>query len=244
MSSVIAAGGLGKERQKISTRAAVMRATSLREGAFSRRLMVGWEQRSRPLSGARPTASLKRGSPRRASQSSASSYPQAIREHAEAKHRRQRVDHPLRVAPLPDTTRQRLGQAEPAFGPAQQDPARRRTRSARPRNRRSPSCGLRLEDRTAEEYLRSWRAWRSRCLGRNALGNEFLPDLNGLRHVRHHIVAPQGIKRDSTMPSLSTMSNTGTFLTRIHVPICRSTIGLAAISVSPFICSTNSLADR
>ena len=78
MSSVIAAGGIGKERQKISTRAAVMRATSLREGAFSRRLMVGWEQRSRPLSGARPTASLKRGSPRRASQSSASSYPQAI----------------------------------------------------------------------------------------------------------------------------------------------------------------------
>ena len=31
------------------------------------------------------------------------------------------MDHPLRVAPLPDATRQRLGQAEPAFGPAQQD---------------------------------------------------------------------------------------------------------------------------
>ena len=40
--------------------------------------MVGCEQRSRPLSGARPTASLNSGSPRSASQSSASSYPQAI----------------------------------------------------------------------------------------------------------------------------------------------------------------------
>ena len=78
MSSVIAAGGAGKERQKTSTKAAVMRATSTRDGAFSNRLMVGCEHRSRPLSGARPTASLKRGSPRSASQSSASSYPHAI----------------------------------------------------------------------------------------------------------------------------------------------------------------------
>ena len=52
MSRVMAAGGAGKERQKISTSAAVIRATSVREGAFSRRLMVGCEQRSRPLSGA------------------------------------------------------------------------------------------------------------------------------------------------------------------------------------------------
>ena len=33
------------------------------------------------------------------------------------------MDHPLRVAPLPDATRQRLGQAEPAFRPAQQNEA-------------------------------------------------------------------------------------------------------------------------
>ena len=64
MSRVIAVGGAGKLRQKMSTRAAVMRATSMRDGAFSRRLMVGWEHRSRPLSGARPTASLNKGSPR------------------------------------------------------------------------------------------------------------------------------------------------------------------------------------
>ena len=56
MSSVIAAGGIGKERQKTSTRAAVMRATSTRDGAFSNRLMVGCEHRSRPLSGARDPA--------------------------------------------------------------------------------------------------------------------------------------------------------------------------------------------
>ena len=78
MSRVMAAGGVGKERQKRSTSAAVMRATSMREGAFSSRLMVGCEHSARPLSGARPTAGLNRGSVRRASQSSASSYPQAI----------------------------------------------------------------------------------------------------------------------------------------------------------------------
>ena len=78
MSSVIAAGGAGKERQNRSTSAAVMRATSMRDGAFSSRLMVGCEHRSRPLTGARPTVSLNSGSARSASQSSASSYPHAI----------------------------------------------------------------------------------------------------------------------------------------------------------------------
>ena len=62
----------------MSTSAAVIRATSTREGAFSSRLMVGCEQSARPLSGAFPTASLNRGSARSASQSSASSYPQAM----------------------------------------------------------------------------------------------------------------------------------------------------------------------
>ena len=37
MSGVTAAGGAGKERQKRSTCAAVMRATSMRDGAFSNR---------------------------------------------------------------------------------------------------------------------------------------------------------------------------------------------------------------
>ena len=78
MSRVMAAGGTAKLRQKISTSAAVIRATSSREGAFSSRLMVGCEHSARPLSGDWPTASLNKGSVRRASQSSASSYPQAI----------------------------------------------------------------------------------------------------------------------------------------------------------------------
>ncbi len=71
MLSVIAVGGKGKERQMMSTRAAVRRPTSLRDGAFSSRLMLGCERRSRPLTGAQPTASLNNGSARSASQSSA-----------------------------------------------------------------------------------------------------------------------------------------------------------------------------
>ena len=189
MSSVIAAGGIGKERQKMSTRAAVMRATSTRDGAFSSRLMLGCEQRSRPLSGARPTASLNSGSSRSASQSSASLIPTGDREHAKAQHRRQRVDHPVGVAPLPDAPRQRLGQPEPALRPRAAEPARRPTRSTRPRNRRSPSCVVRLEDRTGEGYLRSWRAWRSRCLGGSALDNEHLSESNDLGHVRRYFIA-------------------------------------------------------
>ena len=47
--------------------------------------------------------------------------PAGDREHVEAQHRRQRVDHQRRVPPLPDAVRQSVGQAEPAFGPAQQD---------------------------------------------------------------------------------------------------------------------------
>ena len=47
--------------------------------------------------------------------------PAGDREHAEAQHRRERVHHQRRVAPVPDAARQRLGQAEPAFRPAQQD---------------------------------------------------------------------------------------------------------------------------
>ena len=55
---VMAARGVGKERQKISTSAAVIRATSSRESAFSSRLMVGCEHSGRPLSGDWPTATV------------------------------------------------------------------------------------------------------------------------------------------------------------------------------------------
>ena len=127
-------GGVGKERQKRSTSAAVMRATSMRDGAFSRRLMVGCEQRSRPLSGARPEASLNRGSVRRVSQSSASSQGTGFagpktgstagnRQHAEAQHGGERVDDLCRVASIADAACQRVGEAEAALRLAQQDEA-------------------------------------------------------------------------------------------------------------------------
>ncbi len=74
MSGVTAAGEMGKERRTRSTKAAVGHPTSTRDGAVSHCLMVGWEQRSLPISGARPTASLNSESLRRASQSSASSW--------------------------------------------------------------------------------------------------------------------------------------------------------------------------
>ena len=126
MSRVTAAGGAGKERQKRSTNAAVMRATSVREGAFSRRLMVGCEQRSRPLSGAFPTASLNTASARSASQSSASSPGTGFaaprtgsaagdRQHTEAQHGGEGVDDQRLVAPIANTACQRVGQAQTAL---------------------------------------------------------------------------------------------------------------------------------
>ena len=54
------------------------------------------------------------------------------REHPEPQHRRERVDRPRRVAPLPDAAGQRLGQTKPALRRAQQHkPPVRRDRTAR-----------------------------------------------------------------------------------------------------------------
>ena len=58
--------------------ARVSRIKVRRSGAFSQRDMVGCEARWSPLSGRRPQASLKAGSLRRSSRSSASGYPQAM----------------------------------------------------------------------------------------------------------------------------------------------------------------------
>ena len=152
MSSVMAAGGVGKLRQNRSTNAAVMRATSMREGAFSSRLMVGCEHSARPLSGARPTASLNRGSVRRASQSSASfpgsgfagprtGSPAGDREHAEAQHRRQRVDH------------QSPGRAESRMQPASAS-ARPSRRSASRKRTTPPSDEISPPPKSAVTFLR------------------------------------------------------------------------------------------
>ena len=192
----MAAGGAGKLQQKISTSAAVIRATSMREGAFSRRLMVGCEQRSRPLSGAWPEASLNRGSVRSASQSSASSPGSGFagprtgsaagdRQHAETQHGGERVDDLCLVAPVPDTACQRLGEAEAPFRLAQQDQA---------------AVG---GDQAAIEgggHLLALHGWQMEgekgIVGHGGRGafvvreerrvdNEFLPYSNELRHVCH-----------------------------------------------------------
>ncbi|MCY4558640.1 MAG: YARHG domain-containing protein [Chloroflexi bacterium] len=40
---------------------------------------------------------------------------------------------------------------------------------------------------TKKDSSSDWWAWRFRCFDRNPLGNKFLPESNGLRHVRHHV---------------------------------------------------------
>ena len=171
-----------------------MRATSMREGAFSRRLMVGCEQSARPLSGAWPTASLNRGSARSASQSSASSHGSGFagprtgsaagdREHAEAQHGGERVDDQRRVAPVPDTACQRLGQAETAFRLAQQDEA-----AVGGGDHLLASDGWQVE---GEKSIVS-HGGRGAFVVREGrrVDNGFLPDGNGLRHVRHLRIRP------------------------------------------------------
>ena len=72
MSSTMRLGTCSKLSQNSSTMAAIMRLSAVIVGRFSSRHMVGCEHKSAPLSGKRPTAILKAGSARSASQSSAS----------------------------------------------------------------------------------------------------------------------------------------------------------------------------
>ena len=67
-----------EERQKMSTMTADRWATSMQNGPLSSRLMLGSEQRFRPISGAWRIASFNSESSRSASQSSMFSWPQAI----------------------------------------------------------------------------------------------------------------------------------------------------------------------
>src|SRR3954471_6781930 len=78
MSSTIRRGTCSKLSQNSSTMAAIIRLSAVTVGRFSSRHMVGCEHRVLPLSGARPSAILKAGSARSASQSLASGYPAAI----------------------------------------------------------------------------------------------------------------------------------------------------------------------
>ena len=65
-------------KQNRSTIAPIMRAISIRRGAFSSRDIVGCEHSGAPLSGACPTAILNTGSSRSVVQSFVSSYPAAM----------------------------------------------------------------------------------------------------------------------------------------------------------------------
>ena len=65
-------GTSSKLSQNSSTIAAIIRFSAIGPGRFASRHMVGWEHKSAPRSGSRPTAILKAGSARRASQSLAS----------------------------------------------------------------------------------------------------------------------------------------------------------------------------
>lgn len=73
MSSTMRVGTLDQLAQNWSISAACSRMSVRHDTRFSSRDMVGCEHKSSPVSGPRPTASLKIGSLRNASQSSASS---------------------------------------------------------------------------------------------------------------------------------------------------------------------------
>ena len=112
------------------------------------------------------------------------------RQHAEAEHGRERVDHLRLIAPVADAACQGLGAAQAAFRLAQQDEA---------------AVG---RDQTAIEggaHLLALDAWQiegeKAIVGHGGRGvlvvrrgrrldNEFLPDGNGLRYVRHPKIRP------------------------------------------------------
>ena len=120
MSSVIAAGGVGKERQK-----------RVDQGGRQARHLDARGCVLQPAHGrlrAQVAAAFRRPADSQLEQGIGAQgvavvgvlIPAGDREHAEAEHRRQRVDHQRRVALVPDAAGQRLGQAEPAFRLAQQ----------------------------------------------------------------------------------------------------------------------------
>ena len=129
MSSVIAAGGLGKERQKISKGSRHARHLAARGRVL---------QTAHGGLGTEIAAALRRPAHGQFEEGIAAQGVAVVGilisagdRNMRKRNRRQRVDHPLRVAPLPDAARQRLGQAEPALRRAQQhQPAVRRDRPA------------------------------------------------------------------------------------------------------------------
>ncbi|MDE2807312.1 MAG: hypothetical protein OXN90_02740 [Gemmatimonadota bacterium] len=139
---------------------------------------------------------MNSGSARSESQSSESSHWSSFagprtrstagdRQNAEAQHGQERVDDLCLIAPVADAACQRLGKAQAAFRLAQQDQAAAR------RHQAAIEGGMHLL------ALDAWQTEGEKAIvGRGGCGgfvtqrgrrldNEFLPDGNGLRYVRH-----------------------------------------------------------
>ncbi len=90
----------------------------------------------------------------------------------------------------------------------------RRSRRSAPRSSTSPpSDEIEPPAKSAVTFLRLtagrsngrrvssvMAAWRFRCFGGISLGNEFLPETNGLRHVRHLVLRPWRIHQVRYLP--------------------------------------------
>ncbi len=184
MSSVIAAGCFAKLLQNRSTIIAVIRAVPVLLGMFSNRLMVGCEHKGAPLSGNRPAASLNSGSSRSASQSSASSWPQAM-----AIMRNSSISSTAWLI--------RLGSRRSSTQDASMRVSPRR-RSASRRSNRPPSEEMAPPSKLAETFLRQMAGRSKRrklsslmadvarvgVAAGNRLDNEFLHQINKLRYIR------------------------------------------------------------
>ena len=174
----------------------VIRAVSMRDGIFSNRLMVGWEHRSWPLSGARPTASLNSGSQRKVSQSSASSPGSGFAgpktgsaagdgQHPEAQHPGEPVGDQRRIASVTEAAGQKPGQAESAFRLAQQHQSAIRGDQASVEGRRHflAPHGWKIDGKrgiVGHGGCGISVAWKE-----ERLDSEFLHDYNELRYTHH-----------------------------------------------------------
>ncbi len=193
----MAAGGVRKERQKRSTSAAVMRATSSREGAFSRQA----HGRLR----AQGAAALRRLAHGQLEEGIGAQGVAVVGIFVATRDRNMRkrsiagsVCTTLAPGPAtPGCSASVIGQAEPAFGPAQQDqPAVGRDQPAL-EIERSPSCVelARKIEREKDIFGHGGRGAFVMSGKKCPFRTDFLPNLNDLRHVRHCNIGPRRIKR-------------------------------------------------
>ena len=102
-------------------------------GAFSQREIVGCEQRSRPVSGSRPHASLKGRIPAQPVEVIAIGIAAADRQHAGAQYVRDRVSDAQQITPIGNVRGERVGNFAAALQPARATSRRRRRTTGRRR---------------------------------------------------------------------------------------------------------------